>query len=59
MAPMTEQKNMPSDAEEIARILAMGILRLRLRNNKESKPPKSVDLRVNGSIHDRKENGHE
>ena len=56
---MTEQKNIPSATEEIAHILAMGILRLRMRNNKESKAPKSVDLMENGSIHDRKENGHE
>jgi hypothetical protein len=51
-------KDNTSHADEIARILALGILRLRTRN-KAKNSQKSVDFRANGSIHDPKENGRE
>jgi len=54
---MTDREN-TSPLDEIARILALGILRLRLKNNAENSQ-KPVDFRANGSVHDPKENGHE
>jgi len=46
-------KNDTSPAAEIARILALGILRMRARNKTEP-AQKPVDFRENGSIHDRR-----
>lgn len=54
---MINQEN-TSSVDEVARILALGILRLRTKN-KAKNSQKPVDFRENGSIHDRQENGCE
>lgn len=51
-------KDRTSSIDEIAAILALGILRLRTRN-KDKNSQNSMDFSTNGSIHDYKENGHE
>ena len=51
-------ENDTSPAAEIARILALGILRMRTKNKTEP-AQKPVDFRANGSIHGREENGRE
>jgi hypothetical protein len=53
------EENATSPVAEIARILALGILRMRAAKNNAEPSQKPVDFRANGSIHGRKENGRE
>lgn len=51
-------QNSPSPVEEIARILALGVIRKQLKN-KALHGQKAVDFSANGSIHTEQEVPHE
>jgi len=51
-------QNSPSPVDEIARILALGILRQRLKD-KATQGNKAVDFSANGSVHAEQEVPHE